>query len=178
MFLGNARKITVILVLVFLVISVLLTGCWGKKKALSLDEILNSDVEVPIYYLDPSSGYKDLKVVYYYSEDSEVQLSTYFLTENLNSQTVRVAVLFTCRACGGLVDGSELHGDAPVPVAWAQGLTGACKVLNYNFNLYLGDMFKSCLYWYDQNAFSYKFYSVWSEEESVDFVNSLTRVLE
>jgi len=163
-------------ILVLLVILVLLAGCREGPQVLSLDEILNSDVGVPVYYLDPGSDYTDLEVVYYYPDDmSEMLVATYFLAANSGSQTVRVAVMFTCRYCGGLIDASETRGQAPASVTWARGDTGACRAEppTYRENLYAGDPFQSCLYWFDQDGNVYKLYSVWSEEESVDFANLL-----
>jgi len=177
MCLRSAREIKVVLMQIVMLI--LFTGCWEKPRALSIDEALDSDISVPIRCVDPDSSHKDLEVVYYYSgNSSEALLTTYFLTENSNKQMVRVAVMLTCRYCGQLIDANETRGEAPLPVSWAQGDTGACRAQppTHQDDLYAGNPFQSCLYWFDRDGNVYKLYSVWPEEESVDFANSLVVV--
>lgn len=178
MHLRDERKARVRLIQALLAILVLSSSCKGGTKALSVDEVLNASVRVPIHYLDPNSStdYGELNIVYYYSDDSsEALLITYFTTENPEGLTLRVARMSTCKYCGQLVGIDETRGEAPAPVTWARGYTGACRAHppTYKSDPFAGDPFQSCLYWVDKDLNQYKFYTVWSEEEAVNFANAL-----
>jgi hypothetical protein len=170
------RKIRLRLLQALLAILVLSSSCKGEAKALSVDEVVSAGVRVPIYYPDPSSGYAELEVVYYYSDDSsEVLLTTYFLTKDSNSQIARVARMSTFNLNGQLVNTDETKEDPSVPITWAKDGGGACKVFSqvYRNDRITGGRFQSCLYWLDEDLNQYKLYTVWSEEEAVNFANSL-----
>jgi hypothetical protein len=160
-----------------MLVVVLSSGC-GGASALSRDELLSTDVRVPVHHISPnsSSDYKKLDTTYYYSDDSsEALLITYFIAKNSEGQAVRVARMSTCRHCGQLVNIDETRGQAPAPIIWASGDTGACRAYppTYRSDPFVGDAFQSCLYWLDEDLNQYKLYTVWSEEEAVDFANSL-----
>ena len=167
------------LVQILLTVLVLLFGCKGGERQLSIDEVLSANALVPIHYPVPASDYGEMETVYYYSDDSsEVFLVTYFLAEDSEGRVVRVARMSTCRYCGQLVDIDETRGEAPFSIAWAEGGTGACRAHppSHKDDLFGGEPFQSCLYWLDEDGYQYKLYTVWSEEEAIDFANTLVEV--
>jgi hypothetical protein len=176
---GRARLNTSIL-RNFLIILVL-SGCGRSAKSpLSIDEALSEGVLVPVHHLasDSATDYENLDVVYYYYFDSspEVRLDTFFTLENSEGGRVRVARMSTYNLNGQLVNTDETKGGPPVSITWArEGKGFPCKVLSraYRNDSISGDPFRSCLYWLDEDLYQYKFYSVWSLEETVRFVNSL-----
>lgn len=151
--------------------------CSGCREALSADEVLDAGVRIPIHCLNPNAdtSYKELDATYYYFDDSEVRLVTYFTTENSKGQMVRIARMSTCLNCGQLVNVDETRGLPPAPITWAKGTGGTCRAHPpaYRDDWITGDPFRSCLYWMDENGIQYKLYTVWSEEEAVNFANAL-----
>jgi hypothetical protein len=166
----------------FLLIALfLLCSCGGRLRELSVDDVLDANILTPVHRPDPSSDHGDLRLVYYYLGDySEVLLVTYFLEEDSENQEVRVARMFTCRNCDGPYP-DEIQGKAASSVTWARGGTGVCRVANidhehlaaYERDYVDGEPFQSCLFWVDENGIIYRLYTVWQEDESVDFANSL-----
>lgn len=184
MYLKDGGKIRVglqILLAIFILFTVISCGV-VVEGPLSINEILDIDVRLPIYHLNSnaSTSYKDLDITYYYFSDSspELRLDTYFTIENSEGKKVRLARMSTFNLSGQLVDIDETKGEPPTSIIWSQEGGGACKVLPraYRNDRITGDAFQSCLYWLDKDLNQYKLYTVWSEEEAVNFVNSLIQV--
>jgi hypothetical protein len=154
-------------------------GCRTTTKGLSIEEVLNANIQVPVYYLDTSADATpaEFDTTYYYFDDSsEIYLYAYFTTKDVEGQTIRVARLMTCSLCGQLVNIDETKGELPAPITWSKG-GGACTVTSEadRIDQFEGERYQSCLYWMDEDLYAYKLYTVWSEEEAVEFANSLVR---
>ncbi len=178
---GKIRVGLQILLAIFILLTIISCGV-VVKGPLSIDEILGTDVRLPIYYLDSNSStsYKDLDITYYYfSDPPELRLDTYFTTENSEGEKVRLARMSTFNLSGQLVDVDETKGGPSITISWAQGDEGdLCQVLPraYRNDRITGDVFQSCLYWLDKDLNQYKLYTIWPEAEAAEFINSLVQV--
>jgi hypothetical protein len=154
----------------------LLSACAGPAQGMSVDEILTTEVRVPVHHLDlgENSWYGQLKASYQYSDPSEVYLVTRFSAEDLEGRRAQVAELVTCWLCTPPIrtdpDQPTSRRDASVAVSWAlDGYTGVCD--------WVADPFQSCVYWFGtsgERLIVYKLETVWPEEETVEFANSLS----
>lgn len=173
---GRKANVGLLPILVILVFS---SGCTKKMRGpLTIEEISNVDVRLPVYYLDSDSiiGHEEIGVTYYYyNYQPEFHLVTYFSTENSEGEKSRVARMSTYNLNGQLVSTDETKGLPSKPIVWSKTGGGACKVLPraYDNERITGDPYQSCLFWMDKNLNQYKLYTVWNEEEAVNFANSL-----
>lgn len=137
-------------------------------------------VRLPIHSIQTESEYNRLKEVYYFFDDQpELRLATYFTIRNQEGKVVRLAEMVTHNSWGG-GPGPNLRTDRRVRVRWAIEETGyVCKVLD---NAYLGDKisgepYQTCIYWFEKdNQYQYILHTIWSEAETETFINTLIRV--
>lgn len=148
----------------------------GEKvqKPIPVEDLLQMDSRVPVHFLGINSDneFRDIKAEYYYTENSDGYMKTYFLFEDEEGIENRVVKLWTCVQCGGLVEGFEIEGKSSILINWAKGTVLKCTT-NYDDDLYSGEPFQSSLLWMDHNLNSYRIFSIWSIEKTTRFINSL-----
>jgi hypothetical protein len=172
---------TPIILTTTIIISLFVDCLPAKRNPLSLHELQNTEIRVPIHYLNADSEYAYLNAIYYYSGDSSEEiLTTYFTTENAEGQTALLARMMTCRYCGQLAQPGEGEGKVEPSISWAKGEdVGVCDA--YSDDLInppiTGEPFESCLYWLDEDLNDYKLYSMWSEDEAASFAESLSELI-
>lgn len=119
---------------------------------------------------------KEVGVVYYYFDnDSELRLDTYFTMEDSKDGNIRVAKMSTYNVATALVTPGETT-DMIADVDWAQdGEAYICQALSLGErDLVAGPPYQSCMYWFDQDGWRYKIYTIWPDNKMVALVNSLS----
>jgi hypothetical protein len=158
----------------------LLVACTNnvKQGPYSLDEAVDAELPLPLYYPDPQADaqYAHLGVTYYYFDwGDDLRLDAYFTVMGQDEQVVRVARMAICITCGLIGPPNEATG-RQVLIDWAdEGKGYTCRILSdATRNEFIsGDAYKTCLVWGDEQGYRYKLYTVWSEDETVSFINSL-----
>ena len=137
----------------FLIILILVSGCReGVKGPLSINQILDIDVHLPVYYVgsDFNAVYKDLDTTYYYfSDPPELRLDTYFTIENSEGKKVRLARMSTFNLSGQLVDIDETK-NATLSIQPPVNFTGS-KTIKLGF---------TPSFYYDYNLTGNTYYTV------------------
>lgn len=160
---------------------ILLVACTNsviKQGPYSLDEAMDAEVPLPLYYPDPQEGilYSQLGVTYYYFDwGDDLSLDVYFTIEGYNDQAVRVARMSLCTTCNLIGPLQEATG-RQVRIDWAtEGRGYTCGILSdATRNEFIpGDAYETCLFWGDEQGYGYKLYSTWPEDETVNLINSL-----
>ena len=65
-----------------------------------------------------------------------------------------------------------------VLIDWAKNKRGyRCKIDRVWPEHLSGDAYQSCIYWSDGRPFHHYFFSVWGEEETIDFINNNLKLL-
>ena len=165
--------------ILLLLVGLVLGACIGNsmKGPLSLDQAkVDVNVRLPLHNPGSIADYSQITPKYYYFDgDSELRLDTYFTTNAEAGNSIRLARMSTFNVNGQLVIPEEVTGKE-VQIVWAQGDSGGkCKILSNDLSHepLAGDPYQSCLYWFGKDGYRYKLYSVWSEDEAVNFVNAL-----
>jgi hypothetical protein len=148
----------------------LLSNSGNLEGPFTLEQMLNAGLRVPLYSVDPSStGYR---TVYFTRDLSDfVQVTTYVVDDTQPS--IAVALITTYTVFSGFEAGQEI-----VPVNWAAGEEAhVCEPTSGSSTLEVSSIslpnFRSCIYWIDSNGYFVRFQSVWPQDESVEFINSL-----
>lgn len=149
-----------------------------RQGPLSLDEALEVEQLPPLYYPAINSNYGELDVTYYYRiEHVKITLDAYFLLKNTEGELVRVATLTTYRGIPG-VSIKTTSKKVSIDLAY-EGFGWVCEVpLSENRDdTFPETPYQSCLSWYTEGenriADDYILFTIWSEEETRDFANSL-----
>ena len=166
-----------------LILAILLASCTDNatRGPYSLSEALDAGLPLPLYYPDPQADaqYSRLGATYYYFDlGDELRLDAYFTVEGSNDQLIRVARMSICTVCTLIGPPSEATGKQ-VLIQWAADSKGyTCGVLSdaTSKEFVSGDAYQSCVFWIDKQGYGYKLYTIWSEDESVAFVNSLRQL--
>jgi hypothetical protein len=161
---------------------VLTNGCsYGRITGPLSPEQAHAIVPLNIRSVGNNDLHEGLNVIYYYYDlEDELRLDAYFVTGNSPNGVMRIARLSEYTLASQLVSPEEIvQSAAPLHLLWAKDeVAYSCKVLPVGIgnDLFNGDSYASCLYWFGQDGNRYKLYSVWSGDKAAGFANSLIEI--
>jgi hypothetical protein len=157
--------------------------CWCARLTIGNNPVgpfttkqaLDANWGLPIYTVDPSADNSlHFKLVHFLIDrDDLFVIETYFLNNSHRPATNDATMYMNTLLKGGPPD---LLGY--VTINWAIDKHGyTCKLASTinNRKPIPPSTYKTCLHWMDNEHKNYVFYSVWAENETVQFVNSLIR---
>jgi hypothetical protein len=164
-----------------LLVTILVVQCssYPERVPLTLEQAIKAEVQLPLYVLKPERDARlevENVVYYYFDFTSEIILDAYFTVQKTPGGDTRVAKLSVFNATGSLVISEETK-PGEFSLDWAAQRRGyICKALPHSSrnDLISGDGYQSCLYWLGKERYQYKLYTVWPEDEAIQFVSLLT----
>lgn len=163
--------------LIFSINCLALLACQEKPTILLMEDA-QTVVPQPLYRVDEESEYMTITTMYQVFEGSEGNVDTYFL-EASDGDTIRVARLRTCSAC--TLVGLPGETDDPVSLNIGEPINQTAHTCSVDSNIvetepYQGPQYITCLYWIDAEGYGNKIYSIWENQETISFLQSLIRL--
>jgi hypothetical protein len=135
------------------------------------EQVRSTGLRVPLYSVDPSStGYRTVHFTRNFGDF--VQITTYFVDDAQPSTAVALITTYT------VFSGFEA-GQETVQIKWGAGEAAyVCDPSTGSSASVVPSMtvpdFRSCIYWMDSEGYFVRFQSIWTQDEAVDFINSLS----
>ena len=151
-----------------------------EHSPFSVEEASKIEGLPPLYRPAPHSNtpYANLDLIhYYYANLAELILEVYFVDTGPNSEPNRVAKIVVFRHVTPRINYLDKQ---QIRVTWQdRDFVELCGIdsneEDYDRDGLAGEHYQSCVYWRLDGDF-YVLYTIWPEDETVDFINSLVIV--